>query len=110
MATLYITEYADMAQVPGVGNVSGFGWRQQIPAEPAIATQTVAISASSAQSAAFNSNTTFVRLHCDAICSVLFGANPTATASSPRMAANQTEYHGVGGYSSGLKVAVITNT
>lgn len=101
MATLYITEYSAMGQAPNSG--------PQMPQEPPIAEQTVAISGSSAASAAFNSKTRFVRVHTDAICSVEFGAAPTATATTGRMAANQTEYRGVpeGG---AFKVAVISNS
>ena len=100
MAVLYISEYQDMP-------MTGSGPAFQAGMEPAIATQTVAIGGTSTQSAAFNASTRFVRLHTDAICSVLFGSNPTATATSPRMAANATELFGVKG---GHKVAVITNT
>jgi hypothetical protein len=99
MATLYIAEYAALA---GTGN-----YPVQSPFTPPIAEQTVAIGASSAQSAAFNKNTNFVRLHTDAICSVAFGANPTATTSNARLAANQTEFFGV---VPGQLVATITNT
>lgn len=99
MAVLYIQEYDRMPT----------DTRTSIPtgSEPALASQTVAIGGGSVQSAAFNTNTRFVRLHTDAICSVEFGANPTATSSKARMAANQTEFFGVKG---GHKVAVITNT
>jgi hypothetical protein len=101
MAILYITEYQLLAQ--DAGNEA------QMPLDPPLAQQTVAIGASSAQSAAFNTATQFIRIHADAVCSILIGTNPTATATSSRMAANQTEYRGVpagGGY----KIAVITNT
>lgn len=99
MAVLYISEYADLplhnGQLIAAGN------------EPSLAEQTVAIGAGSVQSAAFNAKTKFVRLHTDAICSVKFGSNPTATATTPRLAANSTEFFGV---APGHKVAVITNT
>lgn len=100
MATLYITEFALMGQVPNSA--------AQMPQQPPLAEQTVTIGAST-QSAAFNAKTRFVRLHTDAICSVEFGTNPTATAANARLAANQTEFHGVpeGG---AFKVAVITNS
>lgn len=100
MSTLYISEYAgDMAMLNG--QLMG------VASEPAIAEQTVAIGGSSTQSAAFNAQTKYVRLHADATCSRKFGSNPTATATSPRMAAGQTAYYGV---NPGDKVAVITNT
>jgi hypothetical protein len=73
-----------------------------------LAQQTVAIGASSAQSAVFNPATRFVRLETDAVCSYMFGANPVATAAKPRLSAGQTEYFYV--RNPGMKVAVITNT
>ena len=104
MATLYITEFAcqgrDLA-----GYINQNGGAQQ----PPLAEQTVAIGASSAASAAFNAKTTIVRVHADSICSISFGAAPTAAATNARMAAGQTEYFCVPA-NSGLKIAVITNT
>lgn len=103
MAVVYITEYID---IDGT---------RQVPSEPPLAQQTVAIGSSSAASNPFNARTTVIRVHTDAICSVLVGGsniagtvvNPTATSTSGRMAANQTEYRGVQG---GQSIAVITNT
>jgi hypothetical protein len=106
MATLYITEYTDM---PIDVNARPLN----IMAEPPVAEQTVAIGGASAQSSAFNHATRIIRLHTDAICSVLVGANPTATTSNKRMAANQTEYFALpytSQSSSTNKIAVITNT
>jgi hypothetical protein len=99
MAKVFISEYADLplhnGQIIPVGN------------EPAIAEQVVAIGGSSAQSAAFNDRTKWVRVHTDAICSLKFGANPTAGVDTPRMGANSTEFFGV---RPNDKLAVITNT
>lgn len=95
MATLYITEYI---------NIDG---TRQVPTEPPLAEQTVSISASSVQSNPFNAQTSLIRVHTDAICSVLVGKNPTVTAASGRLAANQTEYRGV---FPGQIMAVITNS
>lgn len=100
MATLYIEEYTT---APIINN----GQIMQMAKQPSVAQQTVAISGTSAQSAAFDANTKYVRIHTDAVCSFLFGSDPTATTSDPRMAASQTEYFAVPG---GYKVAVITNT
>lgn len=100
MATLYITEYADIVSTVRGGTA--------IPVDPPIAEQTVAISGSSAQSAAFSTATKFIRIHTDAICSINCNAtNPIATAANGRFAANQTEFRGV---TPGLKLAVITNS
>lgn len=102
MAVLYITEYAEMQIGPA-------GRSGQMPMDPPLAEQTVAIGGSSTASAAFNAATRFVRLHTDAICSIEFGTAPTATATTGRMAANQTEYRGVP-LGQSFKVAVISNT
>lgn len=99
MTTLYITEYANN---PNSGQT-------MYPAEPANATQTVALSGSSASSNAFATNTTMVRLESDSVCSVIFGTSPTATTSHPRMAAGAYEYRYVPQGQS-YKVAAITNT
>ena len=101
MATLYIAEYSDLAKAAP--------YLVQVPMEAPLTEQTVAIGGSSVQSAAFNTSTRLVRIHTNAICSIKFGTNPTASVTTARMAAGQTEYHGVpiGGT---FKVAVITNT
>lgn len=97
MAKLYVTEYA------GVGQNN-----QPVAQTPPIVEQTpVVIGAGSLQSAAFDAATTVVRIHTDAICSIAFGTNPTATANSQRLPADTTEYFSV---KFGHKVAVITNT
>ena len=97
MAKLYISEYPMIAS-----------YAAQAAQEPSIVEQTpVAIGGASVQSAAFAETTRMVRLHTDAICSVAFGADPTATADSKRMSAGTTEYFVV---AAGDKVAVITNT
>lgn len=100
MAKLFISEYAETGHLFGIPLMSA--------PEPALVEQTpVVIGAGSLQSAAFGSSTRLVRIHTDAICSIAFGSNPTATANSKRLAANATEYFSV---KPGDKVAVITNT
>lgn len=98
MAVLYITEYAGV----GPGHI-------QAPIEPPLAEQTVAIGAE-ADSAVLNANTRLVRLHTDAVCSILFGATPTATTAKQRMAADTTEYKWVQGQPGTMKISVIANT
>ena len=102
MATVYITEYAGLMPSP----VGGQG---QIPLEPPLAEQTVSIGGSSTASNAFNAQTRLIRIHTDAICSIEIGATPTATATTGRLAANQTEYRGVP-VGASYKIAVITNS
>ncbi len=100
MATVEITEYSNQV-------IDEHGWRLARPKEPAITVQQVTISGSSVQSAAFNANTKFVRVHCDEPCRVAFGTNPTAAATSMRLGASKSEIFGAG---AGQKVAVITTT
>jgi len=102
MAVLYVTEYVSQAR-------DAKGQQMVVAAEPPMADQVVSIGGSSTQSTAFNASTNFVRIHTDAICSIQFGTNPTATTSTRRLAANTTEYFGVP-VGMSYKVAVITNT
>lgn len=99
MAKVFIKEYADVPMFNGLP--------LQVGNEPGVAEQVVAVGVGSTQSAAFNAKTKFIRVHTDVICSIAFGANPTADANSARMAADQTEFFGVKG---GDKLATITNT
>jgi hypothetical protein len=100
MATLYITEYSSIGDaLNGKAQVAGASF---------IATQTVALSGSSARSTALSAQTKLVRLHTDAICSFKVGGSTvTAATTDPRMAADNTEYFGVNG---GEYIAAITNT
>jgi hypothetical protein len=102
MATVYITEYARQGR-----DASGF--QMVVADEPPVANQTVAITAGSVQSSAVNALTKFLRIHTDAICSIEIGTNPTATATTRRLAANSTEYFSIP-LGASYKVAVITNT
>lgn len=101
MALLYITEFESLTPT------NEGGAAQIARAAPVVDQAPLAIAGGSLQSAAFGATTRYVRLHCDAICSVAFGANPTATSSNMRLAGSQTEYFGV---TPGQKVAVILNT
>ena len=97
MATLYVSEFGDIA----IG-------RAQAMTLPPLASQTVAIGGTSAATTnAFGQNTRMIRVHTDAVCSIAVGPSPTAVATAMRMAADTTEYFGV---NPGDKIAVITNT
>jgi len=94
MAKLYITEFAES----DINSAK----------EPPLADQSFTFTGTSTQcSNAFNARTRLVRIHTDAICSIVFAKDPTATADNRRLAINSTEYFSVEG---GLKVAAITNT
>lgn len=99
MAFIYITEHPDLR-----GNQGGVCPAAEMPP---LVTQRIANDGATTQSAAFNDKTRIVGVHSDSICSVEFGANPTATTSKRRLAANSTEYFRV---TPGHKVAVILNT
>lgn len=101
MAFVYVSEFASL------GNDAGGRVMEGIPQTPPIAEQQVAITAGSVASAAFNSATKFILVHTDAICSIAFGASPTAVATAARMAAGETRRYAV---VPGQKIAVITNT
>lgn len=102
MAKLYVTEFTYQGQ----------DHESKIMAttlEPPLAEQVVVIGAGHLESNAFNAETTYVRIHCDAVCSISFGTAPVATANMRRMAANATEYFSVP-KNQAFKVSVITNT
>lgn len=101
MALLYITEFSDLP-------LTDTGIPDFAMTPPVVDQTPVTVSGTSATSAAFNAITRFVRLESDVVCSVAFGANPTATTSNARLAANGAgEYFGV---VAGAKVAVIANS
>lgn len=99
MAKIYITEHKNPTYLLGAP--------LPVLAYPPIASQTVVNTGATTQSAAFNAETKIICIHTDSICSVEFGANPTATTSSRRLAANSTEFFEV---VAGQKVAVVLNT
>jgi hypothetical protein len=104
MSKLFITEYANVV-------FDARGESVLAPEEPALADQTP-IDFSDGMphpSAVFNSQTRYVMIHTDAICSYVVGVNPTATVLNRRMATSETRFFGLkaGG---GLSLSVIANT
>lgn len=96
MAKLYVTEFGAYT-ADGVPIAKTNIIVDQIP---------LAIGGASVQSVPFSAGTRYVRIHTDAICSIVFGTNPVSTTNNARMAANQTEYFSV---NAGDRVAVIAN-
>lgn len=80
-ATCNVTEFAERPPVT-----------YQAAIMPALASYNITYTTSSVQGAVFQPTTALVRITCDATANVLFGANPTATLTSLRFAAGQTEY------------------
>lgn len=110
MSVITITEYATIA-IPQVGGLSA-----QVPQEPPLAEQAITITASSVQSAAFNAQTTLVRINIDgtAAAAITFGTNPTAAipsagSGSQRVSPNGSQFHGVP-KGAAFKVAFIATT
>lgn len=100
MAKVYITEYQSAQIWMGQGVSIAMG--------PELVNQSpITSSGSSQSSSAFGANTNMIRVHTDGIISISIGTSPTASTSTARMAANQTEYFGV---VPGHKLALITNT
>jgi hypothetical protein len=103
MAIVNVTEY------PGV-SVQSSGIIQ-IPAGPPTASYDIAVGGSSVTGQTFAASTRLVRLHSDVPCRVAegpAGSVVAAVGSSPRFAANQTEYWGVP--ASGMAIACITSS
>jgi hypothetical protein len=99
MATLHIQEYSRLG-------ADADGERIQAGSEPAVNSQTVTFSTSS-QSTAFNKSTRLVRVVATSDAYLVFGDNPTATASGMKIAQDTAEYFGV---KPGQKVAVYDGT
>ena len=97
MAKIYISELINKGSAE-----SGVG--VEVAVVPPLVEQTVAVAGASAQSAAFNARTKFVRVATDTAVNLAFGLNPTATTSKLYMPAGSVEYFAVSG---GMKVAAI---
>lgn len=101
-ATCKISEYENLVNDRN-------GRAVPVALEPAITTQEVTYTAS-AQSAAFNANTRFVRIICDAKAHFVFGANPTAAATDPYLATDAAEYFAVPFAGPSIEVAFYDGT
>lgn len=84
MASLYVAEYRSLP-TSGLGESK----TQCIPTPP-LAEQKLAISTTSTASATFSTQTNLVVVTTDQTCSIAFAAaNPTASTSNQRIAANE---------------------
>jgi hypothetical protein len=100
MATLNVTEYAELANYPVGVFLMGV--------EPALARQSVTFTTST-ESSALQAGTRFLRLVADADAYLEFAASPTATAASTRLKADTVEFIAVEP-GQGLKVAAYDGT
>jgi len=102
MSKLYITEFSRLGISSNGGTAQIMDFDSVVTVQPPID-----YSAGAAQSAAISDGTRYVRVETDAICSIKYGSNPTATTNDQRMAAGDVEHFYV---SRGNKISVITNT
>jgi hypothetical protein len=100
MAKLFIAEYANFAAAPN--------HLIQAPLEPPLVEQVIDFTSGPAVSNPFRPLTRMVRLNCDATCSLLIGADPTANADSGRMPADTVEFRGIP-EGSAFKISVVSN-
>jgi len=88
MATLYITEYARLADdEPGRTIQAG--------QEPPVNEYTISITGSSQPSLTFHQSTRFVMIGTDAVCHIAFGDDPVASSANRRLPADSTVFYGV---------------
>ena len=99
-ATLYISEFPSGVSQSGSAVA-------QLPGQSAITDQTVALSGSSARSAAFNTRTNAVSLMCDQGCSIAFGSSSVTAATTNYLLQQGVPYRFV--VSPGTYVAAISN-
>jgi hypothetical protein len=95
MATADVSEYSELPR-----DASGAVMR--LCNEPSIVDQQLTIG-SEVKSAAFKGS--YIRVHVDADCRVLIGADPTASSTSMRIASGTTEYFGV---TPGSKISIVS--
>ncbi|WP_027517870.1 hypothetical protein [Bradyrhizobium sp. WSM1417] len=101
-AKCYVREYAAVGAVTRQGGVA-----LQAAAEPPIVDQAaVDFTSGHAESAAFNSETRYIRVWCDAQASYQTGAAPVATNAMSPLTAAFPEYFGV---TPGHKISVVAN-
>lgn len=95
-ATCKISEYGYLVQ-------DGTGQIVPVAAEPALDTQEITYTTTAA-SAAFNAQTRFIRVICDAKAHFVVAATPTADATDPYLAADTAEYFGIA-FNVSMKIA-----
>lgn len=97
-AAAYISEFAVLTATASGGSAA------QAAALPSLVEQKVDFSGGAASSSAMGSQTKYIRVHCDAACSVRIGG--TATTSNLRIPTDGVEYFGV---QPGAVLSVIAN-
>ena len=103
--SLFFTEFSGLGRLNVFGDVDAPKGAMQAAQNPLVS-NSITLSGSNQQSAAFNASTRLVRVVATVAAYVAFGSNPDATAS-PRvyMAAGSTDYFAV---EPGQKIAGVT--
>lgn len=105
MASLYITECSQIANIPNA-------YYAMAPSMPPQAEQKLTITTTSTASNTFTANTYFVIVETDATCSLAWSTGSgtasiaTATTSAQRMAAGEVRFYGV---NPGFSLSVVSN-
>jgi hypothetical protein len=103
MTVLYITQFSH------THNADGTLWGDlrpiyAVPYEPSVATTEALSFTTTTQSAAFDTNCTFIRLLSTGDCHIVWGASPTATTSHEKFMADVEYFRGI---VPGQKLAVV---
>lgn len=106
MANVSITEFQGIGYVAPAYDGMSFKTPAQAPFYSDKTTVEQTLLTVAGQSAPFNQYTNMIRVHTDAPIKISIGSNPGATANSPRLAANQTEYFTV---TPGHKLSFVTS-
>jgi hypothetical protein len=99
LMALFLTEYSRISSDLGSNGIAA-------AQEPAVAEQTITVTAGSQQSEPFNAQTAFVMVHAQEAACLKWGTNPTAVTTAQRIAAGETRFVGVPA-GAGFRVAVI---
>lgn len=98
---LYITEFERTGNSAYTSNIPA-------PMEPPLAEQKMTITAESTQSSTLNNSTRLLAIHTSENCHIAIDTNPTASASTRRLAADNTWFTCVPAESN-FKIAVISD-
>jgi hypothetical protein len=94
-ATCWVTELASLRKDGDANTVQVADFGKNQAAGTAVTTQAVTSVDATTQSAAFGAGTQMIRVYCDAQVYFSIALNPTATTSTPPLAATTAEYFGV---------------
>lgn len=95
MANVSITEFQGLGYVASGTDGMSYKIAAQAPYYTTATVSEQTLLTTPGNSAVFGQYTNLIRVHTDAPIKISIGTSPGATANSPRLAANQTEYFSV---------------